>query len=203
MNEILKEIWPKWVEKKRKCSFYFLQTSEVGWKPLTGKPAVVCFCIIGSWWVNDVHSCIHSSALVKGKSNVKEENRAGAQQRNRHNIAIRILCHWHLIAGEATNKASFSRYLIRVLEKKNNNILVTSDLRDTVSHTNDFAYFLPKETGWCRAGPQSQLRGHAHSWTVPAGGKAAGWHPGLEPGHFLLWLWGRPGGRERGGEGWQ
>lgn len=75
MNEILKEIWPKWVEKKRKCSFYFLQTSEVGWKPLTGKPAVVCFCIIGSWWVNDVHSCIHSSALVQGKSNVKEENR--------------------------------------------------------------------------------------------------------------------------------
>lgn len=97
---------------------FFLQTSEVGWKPLTEKPAVVCFGIIGSWLVN-MHSCLHSSAVVKERSNVKDDNRAGAQQKNRRKTIISVLCHWHLIAEEATTKASFSRYLIWVLEKEN------------------------------------------------------------------------------------
>lgn len=163
--------------------------SEVSWRSLAGKPEVVCFAVIGSWWVN-VHSCIHSSALLqdlmcrrtKSKDTTKEET-----------------CHWHFTAS---NKTSIKWYWT-VVAGFFGHFRAQCYLQQTMSHTDKFAYFVPQKTGWCRAGPQSQLRGHADSWTLPAGGKASGWHPGLEPGHFLLWLWGRPGGRERGGEGRQ
>lgn len=55
----------------------------------------------------------------------------------------------------------------------------------------------PQETRWRHAGPQRELRGHAHSRAVQSRGDAAGRHPGLEPGHFLFRLWGGPRRGER------
>lgn len=74
-----------------------------------------------------------------------------------------------------------------------------------VTHSNPSACptVFPKETRWQHAGAPRQLCGHAHCRTIKSGGEAAGRHPGLEPGHFLLGLWGGQGGRKRGRErGW-
>ncbi len=59
--------------------------------------------------------------------------------------------------------------------------------------------FVDQEAWGQHAGAPGQFPGHAHSWAVHSGGDAAGRHTGLEPGHFLLRLRGRPGERGRKG----